>query len=131
MLPIFTRSLIWTYRIVYQNPPESDEPSYWTLWAGALARYVRDLQLPNSPVTLLFGGILSEVRLSLYWALQWTHSPLSREVWRCLYEADREGIIEFIEGQSEGPAREAACAATVEVASEADRERLCAVGVLE
>jgi hypothetical protein len=125
MLPIFTRSLIWTYRIVYQNPPEIDEPCFWELWDSVLTRYRHDIQFfEGSPVILMFKGIFTEIRLSLYWALQWTESSLSRNVWKCLYEISPDEMIEFLEEQEKGPALEAACIATLSFASEEKAIRL-------
>jgi hypothetical protein len=125
MLPIFTRSLIWTYRIVYQNPPDADEPCFWELWNSILPRYRHDVQaFEGSPVILMFKGIIHEIRLSLYWALQSTQSPASRDVWKCLYDIAPSALVEFLEAQMESPALAAACTATLEIASQPEKERL-------
>jgi hypothetical protein len=125
MLPIFTRSLIWTYRIVYQNPPETHEECFWALWVGILARY----HSGKLQTMALFQGLMPEVRLSLYWALKSTlgvHSDLTCafHAWRMLYEIGSAQLLEFLEDQIACQALTVACNETLPFASPEHQTRL-------
>ncbi|OHS93270.1 hypothetical protein TRFO_11874 [Tritrichomonas foetus] len=97
LLPIFTRSLIWDYRNIYQHPPEKEhEEVFWLMWKSILTRY-KEAILKNpviinlnsddkkdekseknneesddfkdkDPVIQLFYGLMNEIRLSVYFS---------------------------------------------------------------
>jgi hypothetical protein len=125
MLPIFTRSLIWTYRIVYQNPPETHEECFWDLWIGVLARF----HSGKLPTIALFQGLMPEVRLSLYWALKSTVGvdpglTCAFRVWRILYEIGSAQLLELLESQTECDALTVACNTALPFASPEHQTRL-------
>lgn len=109
MMPIFTRSLIWTYRNIYQNPPEKNhEEVFWKLWESILPRYLQAASRDGepAPVILLFKGLMSEIRLSIYWAMQTTTSEMEvpKSVLRTLYQIDSDTMIVFLRTQFPCPA---------------------------
>lgn len=112
MLPLFTRNLIWDYRIIYQHPPESNhEPIFWMMWRNILERYYFASQQSNSdepaPVIKCFQQIMNEVRLSIYFALKSAtidgkfidETPM--QVWTLLYNIDQKALISFLDMQYE------------------------------
>lgn len=110
MLPIFTRSLVWTYRNIYQHPPEDDgtnEECFWEMWNSILPRYYKDMDKAEPPpVILLFKGLMNEIRLSIYWGLKTTKkqdgtfaSRLVKTVWHTLATIYNDKLIEFLETQ--------------------------------
>ena len=70
VLPIFTRSLIWTIRIVVQHPPEKDdEPLFWDFCYDVLKRY-NEAKDNKAQVRRLYDHIMQEIRLAICCALQ-------------------------------------------------------------
>lgn len=127
MLPIFTRSLIWTYRNIYQNPPEScHEESFWSLWNSILPRYLLSVSDNSAPVTLLFKGLMNEIRLSIYWAMKTASGDSStpKSVLRVLYEIDKNEMIEFLRRQFPCPSLESTVSALTEIATPEHQEIL-------
>jgi hypothetical protein len=125
MLPIFTRSLIWTYRIVYQHPPETHEECFWALWTEMLTKY----HSGKLQTIGLFQGLMAEVRLSLYWALKSAAGvnpslTCAFHVWRVLYEIDSAQLLDLLENQTECEALTVACDATLPFASPEHQTRL-------
>jgi hypothetical protein len=132
MLPVFTRSLIWTYRNIYQNPPETEhEEVFWQLWDSILPRYLRACrQSPPTPVISLFQSVINEVRLSIYWGLKSAKvsgvfvSDLPLRVLKALYDIDSDELIEFILSQSPCLAFSVCCEALLDLAAESHRQQL-------
>lgn len=152
LLPIFTRSLIWTYRNIYQNPPDkTHEEDFWQLWKNILFRYKKAIfdlnsfksiqQDPNDahykeindikrPVMGLFEGLMNEIRLSIYFGL---HSALENgnyvsetplEVWKLLHEIDCQELISFLESQLENDALHVALKASLQFCGDEYRDRV-------
>lgn len=147
MMPIFTRSLIWDYRNVYQNPPiKEHEESFWILWKSILSRYKKaldnndvdknmneeedEIQDQVKPVIALFQGIMNEVRLSIYYALlsaqkenkYITNTPL--DVWKLLHEINTNELISFLEAQIENDALKVALQASLLFVENENRSRI-------
>ena len=65
VLPIFTRSLIWTIRLVIQHPPETeDEPLFWDFCKDVLTRYI-NAKDQKAQVRRLYDHIFNELRLAI------------------------------------------------------------------
>ena len=114
MLPIFTRSLIWTLRIIYQHPPEDESVNEEVFWA---------------PVILLFKSLMNEIRLSLYWALKTTKnkdgsSVRAPSVWRQMFTIYQGELIEFLEQQFPCRSLEIAVEILLPVSTEEQAARL-------
>ena len=135
MLPIFTRSLIWTLRIIYQHPPEDEsvnEEVFWDLWDVTLRRYCRDMNKEEpTPVILLFKSLMNEIRLSLYWALKTTKnkdgsfaSARAPSVWRQMFTIYQGELIEFLEQQFPCRSLEIAVEILLPVSTEEQAARL-------
>lgn len=127
MMPIFTRSLIWTYRNIYQNPPEKDhEEVFWKLWESILPRYLRSMKNEQDPVILLFKGLMNEIRLSIYWAMQTTTREMEtpKFVLKTLYEIDGDTFLSFLSKQFPCPALDVTVKELITIASPEHRSQL-------
>ena len=145
MMPIFTRSLIWDYRNIYQNPPVKEhEEIFWELWKSILTRYKEALNNNDSneneeedeernkvkPVIALFQGLMNEIRLSVYYALSSaqkenryiTNTPL--DVWKLLHEINVNELISFLEAQLENDALKVALQASLSFVENENRDRI-------
>ena len=98
-LPIFTRSLIWSIRLVIQHPIENeDEPLYWDMCFDVLSRYEKSE--PKSQVRRLYDYIFNELRISICYSLKAVVceskilNKKALDVWRLLVKVDSEGIME-------------------------------------
>ncbi|KAH0788831.1 hypothetical protein GPJ56_007513 [Histomonas meleagridis] len=125
LIPIFTRSYIWVYKNIYQNPPENHEEVFWELWNSVLPRYASAIANNNekSPVVLFFHDLLKEIRLSIYYALKSARkngkfvSQLPKKVWKTLLDIDTEEMVSFLEMQFESEELEIAIELTKEIAA--------------
>ena len=142
LLPIFTRSLIWNYRNIYQHPPEKQhEEMFWKLWKSILTRYkeasmnIKDSDEDKPPVIQLFFGLMNEIRLSIYFSLTSalkskngdklefvSETPL--EVWKLLFEINTEEMIVFLESQFENDALRIALQASLSFINDDYKERI-------
>ena len=107
VIPIFTRSYIFIYKNIYQNPPENvHEECFWELWKSVLTRY-KASQDHNDPVFLFFKDLLNEIRLSIYIAFPSSFDNLnnsyfsdtSLHVWELLFLISPNEMISFLESQ--------------------------------
>lgn len=148
LMPIFTRSLIWDYRNIYQNPPDKKhEESFWLMWKSILTRYKdavynndedknknedeEDEEGPREkPVISLFKGLLNEIRLSIYYGLSSAHengkyvSNTPLEVWKLLHEINEDELISFLETQIENDALKVALNASLLYVDDKNRSRV-------
>ena len=148
LLPIFTRSLVWDYRNIYQNPPDKKhEEVFWLMWKSILTRYKEALYNNNDdnnnkneeeeddrprvkPVIALFQGLLNEIRLSIYYSLSSaqennkyiSNTPL--EVWKLLHEINKDELISFLETQIENDALKVALQASLLFVDDENRVRI-------
>ena len=66
LMPIFTRSLIWTIRLVVQNPPEQHSTDFWEFCCDTLQRYKAAEKGDN--FRRLYDHIWNEMRLSILYS---------------------------------------------------------------
>lgn len=99
LMPIFTRSLIWTVRLVVQHPPEeSNEPLFWEMMSDVMIRYSKADS--KQPVRRMYDHIFNEVRLAILYSLKTAiaedHTLIDRNAlttFRVLVSIDEEEVI--------------------------------------
>lgn len=106
LMPVFTRSLLWDLRMIYQNPPETNhEECFWLLWDTVLKECL--VSPPDSQFQKMCCFFMNELRLSILWSLKSSVSDNEsipdcvKSVWKSLISLYPSEILQMIDTQFE------------------------------
>lgn len=104
-LAIIPQQFIWSFRGVYQHPPENEhEDCFWFLWEVILKSFKE-----KQSTQKLLQPLLNEITLSIFWGLQTgvqdesVSSPTFIDVWNLINEINGIFLNQLIEENSESP----------------------------